>query len=161
MYANYPAKRLTSFSPALVLWTLGCLALQGIMGGVASAQPQVIRNITQETERLELTVNTSKVLTLDKRIPRMVVNNPELVTVTALSANEIQLAARKPGVTQVNLWDEDNQVYTVDVLIYGDVKELEHALHREQPCVGRLCGATGGRQPDHSTGRGLCSEDRQ
>jgi pilus assembly protein CpaC len=133
MYAKDPAKRLSSSSPALVLWTLAFTAFQGILGGIACAQPQVIRNITQETERLELTVNSSRVLTLDKRIPRMVVNNPELVTVTALSANEIQLAARKPGVTQINLWDEDGQVFTVDVLIYGDVKELEHALARVFP----------------------------
>lgn len=133
MYAKDPAKKLTSFSPAL-LGTLAFLLLQSLVGSPACAQPsQVIRNITQETERLEMTVNTSRVLTLDKRIPRMVVNNPELVNVTALSANEIQLAARKPGVTQVNLWDEAGQVYTIDVLIYGDVKELEHALHRIFP----------------------------
>jgi pilus assembly protein CpaC len=36
-------------------------------------------------------------------------------------------------VTQVNLWDEDDQVYTVDVLIYGDVRELELALNRLFP----------------------------
>ena len=96
-------------------------------------QSQVIRNITQSTERLELTVNTSRILTLEKRIPRMVVNNPELVTVTPISANQVQLAARKPGVTQVNLWDEDDQVYTVDVMIYGDVRELELALERLFP----------------------------
>ncbi len=96
-------------------------------------QSQVIRNITQDTERLELTVNSSRILTLEKRIPRMVVNNPELVTVTPISANQIQLAARKPGVTQVNLWDEEDNVFTVDVMIYGDVRELELALERLFP----------------------------
>ncbi|QEG34610.1 type II and III secretion system protein family protein [Bythopirellula goksoeyrii] len=96
-------------------------------------QSQVIRNITQSTERLELTVNSSRILTLEKRIPRMVVNNPELVTVTPISANQVQLAARKPGVTQVNLWDEDDNVYTVDVMIYGDVRELELAYERLFP----------------------------
>ncbi|MCH7751519.1 MAG: pilus assembly protein N-terminal domain-containing protein, partial [Planctomycetes bacterium] len=97
------------------------------------AQPQVIRNITQANERLEMTVNSSRILTLEKRIPRMVVNNPELVSVTALSANQVQLAALKPGVTQVNLWDEDDKIYTVDVIIYGDVRELELALDRIFP----------------------------
>jgi len=128
MYANDSAKRL-SLVPAFVLWMLG----SALFGNTAAAQPQVVRNITQANERLELTVNTSRILTLDKRIPRMVVNNPELVTVTALSANQVQLAARKPGVTQVNLWDEDDQVYTVDVLIYGDVRELELAFDRLFP----------------------------
>ncbi len=109
------------------------MALLCCYGSPVLAQPQVVRNITQASERMEMTVNTSRILTLDKRIPRMVVNNPELVTVTPISANQVQLAARKPGVTQVNLWDEDDQVYTVDVLIYGDVRELELALNRLFP----------------------------
>ena len=95
-------------------------------------QPQpsqsVVRNITRATERLEMTVNTSQILTLDTRIPRLVVNNPELVTATPISETQVQIAARKPGVTQINLWDENGQVYTVDLLIFGDVRELEVAL---------------------------------
>ncbi len=103
------------------------------IGGTASAQPQVIRNITEASQRLELTVNTSRILTLEKRVPKMVVNNPELVSVTPISANQVQIAAKKPGVTQINLWDEDGKVYTVDLLIYGDVRELEMALKRLFP----------------------------
>ena len=118
---------------AIFLWSVVCAGLQAISADRAVAQEQVIQRITQSSERLELTTNTSRILTMEKRIPRMVVTNPELVTVTALSANQIQLAARKPGVTQVNLWDEDGQIYTVDVLIYGDVRELEHALKRLFP----------------------------
>ena len=102
-------------------------------GSVASAQSNVIRNITQLTERLELTVNSSRILTLENRIPRIVVNNPELVTATPISANQVQLAARKPGVTQINLWDEEGKVFTVDVMIYGDVLEFQHALKRLFP----------------------------
>lgn len=116
--------------------TLVTVTLLSSISSAVFAQGQqspVIRNITQSTERLEMTVNSSRILTLENRIPRMVVNNPELVTVTPISANQVQLAARKPGVTQVNLWDEDDQVYTVDVMIYGDVRELELALERLFP----------------------------
>jgi len=101
--------------------------------GTASAQPQVIRNITQPSQRLEMTVNTSQILTLDQRVPKMVVNNPELVSVTPISATQVQIAAKKPGVTQINLWDENDQVYTVDLMIYGDVRELDLALKRLFP----------------------------
>ncbi len=127
-----PISRQLALRP-LRLTTFVSMALLSCLGSPALAQPQVIRNITQTTERMEMTVNSSRILTLDKRIPRMVVNNPELVTVTPISANKVQLAARKPGVTQVNLWDEDDQVYTVDVVIYGDVRELELALTRLFP----------------------------
>ncbi len=125
------AHKLTLARLALVAVTLLSCTSSAVFAQLQ--QSQVIRNITQSTERLEMTVNSSRILTLEKRIPRMVVNNPELVTVTPISANQVQLAARKPGVTQVNLWDEDDQVYTVDVMIYGDVRELELALERLFP----------------------------
>ena len=131
MYLEFNPRKLAA--QPVASFTLVSLALLCCFGSPVHAQPQVIRNITQATERMEMTVNTSRILTLDKRIPRMVVNNPELVTVTPISANQVQLAARKPGVTQVNLWDEDDRVYTVDVLIYGDVRELELALQRIFP----------------------------
>ena len=133
MYVKYPARRRSLTSPRPIAVALGFFITLAALSSFALAQSNVIRNITQANERLELTVNSSRILTLDKRIPRMVVNNPDLVSVTALSANQVQLAARKPGVTQINLWDEDDQVYTVDVMIYGDVKELEHALDRLFP----------------------------
>ena len=52
---------------------------------------------------------------------------------TPLSANQVQISAKKAGVTQVNLWDEDGKIHTVDVLIYGDVRELEVALQTQFP----------------------------
>ncbi len=93
----------------------------------------VVRNIQRANERLEMTVNTSQILTLGTRIPRLVVNNPELVTATPISETQVQIAARKPGVTQINLWDENGQVYTVDLLIFGDVRELELVLKQMFP----------------------------
>lgn len=123
----------------------GLLAIASVCGlpWPAAAQQQqqqqqqpgqsVVRNISRATERLEMTVNTSQILTLGTRIPRLVVNNPELVTATPISENQIQIAARKPGVTQINLWDENGQIYTVDLLIFGDVRELELVLKQMFP----------------------------
>jgi pilus assembly protein CpaC len=93
----------------------------------------VVRKISGASEKLELTTNTSRILTLDKNIPRVQVNNPELVAVTPLSAKDVQISAKKAGVTQVNLWDEDGNIHTVDVLIYGDARELTVALQTQFP----------------------------
>jgi len=133
MYVKQTPRPLIVTLSARFLVTLGFTGLLLGFSSTAAAQPQVIRNITQPSQRLELTVNTSRILTLDKRVPKMVVNNPELVSVTPISANQVQIAAKKPGVTQINLWDEDDKVYTVDLMIYGDVRELEHALKRLFP----------------------------
>ncbi|MFV2067847.1 MAG: pilus assembly protein N-terminal domain-containing protein, partial [Pirellulales bacterium] len=99
---------------------------------LANAQG-LIQKIEGPNERLELTTNTSRILTLDHKIPRAQVNNPELLTLTPLSPNQIQISANKAGVTQVNLWDENGKVYTVDIIIYGDVQELEMALKTQFP----------------------------
>ena len=118
------------------------------------------------SDKLELTTNTSRILTLDKNIPRVQVNNPELLAVTPLSANQVQISAKKAGVTQVNLWDEDGKIHTVDVLIYGDARELRGrpadavpefvdqslSLQREPGAQG-LRRSAGPRQPDHAAGR--------
>ena len=85
------------------------------------------------SQRLEMVINTSRILTLDKKIPRIQVNNPEMVRAQPLSPFKVQLAAMRPGVTQVNLWDENDQVYTVDVLILGDARELQMLLETEFP----------------------------
>ena len=133
-------RRATRWFNCLALAAL--LACPALLPSSASAQeasdanyamPNIVRQISSQNERLELTTNTSRILTLEKRIPRFQVNNPELLGVTALSANQIQISAKEPGVTQVNLWDEDKQIHTVDVVIYGDLQELEHAIKAHFP----------------------------
>src|SRR5437868_3632080 len=58
----------------------------------------------------------------------MMVNNPEIVRVSPISSRSIQLSALRAGVTQLNVWDSDNNVTSVDVIVSGDVAELELTL---------------------------------
>ena len=60
---------------------------------------QLIRYIRKEQERVEMIVNTSLILSLDKNIPRLQVDNPELLTLTPLSAKQVQIHAKKTGIT--------------------------------------------------------------
>jgi pilus assembly protein CpaC len=99
----------------------------------AYQSPSLVLKISEDNNKLELTTNTSRILTLDKNIPRVQVNNPELLAVTPLSATQVQISAKKAGVTQVNLWDDEGKIHTVDVLIYGDVAELDVALKTQFP----------------------------
>lgn len=98
-----------------------------------SASGQVVRQVTGPSQREEMTVNTSRILTLDKKIPQAQVNNPDVLDITALSPNQIQIFAKKPGVTQVNLWDEKGNIYTVDVIVFGDARELDLLLKSQFP----------------------------
>ena len=90
--------------------------------------PAVKFQVRGPSERLEMTVNTSKSVEFPFDVPKMLVNNPELVRVVPISPRSIQLSALRAGVTQLNVWDADGNVTTVDVVILGDVGELDMTL---------------------------------
>lgn len=110
-----------------MLWTSSpaCAQLQG-------SQPVHFR-VSGPAQRLEMIVNTSRILTLEFNAPRMLVNNPAIVTATPLSQNQIQVSARTPGITEINIWDEDNNVHSIDVMVYGDARELQNTLNQLFP----------------------------
>lgn len=129
----------------------------GPPSGAALGSGTVVCKITESNQRQELTVNTSRILTLDKRIPQAQVNNPEILQLTALSPNQIQIFAKKPGVTQVNLWDEAGAIYSIDVIVFGDARELSLLIESQFPnCSIRVVPISNGvmlsgyvDQPEH------------
>jgi pilus assembly protein CpaC len=116
----------------------GRLALAAAIGlvlvsaGVIRAQEAGASNVTFKVrgaaERLEMTVNKSRVVEFPFEVPRMMVNNPDLVRVSPISSKSVQLSALKSGVTQLNVWDTDGNVTALDVIILGDVAELDMTL---------------------------------
>jgi pilus assembly protein CpaC len=84
-------------------------------------------------QRLEMVVATSRILTLEHKIPRLLVNNPDIVRATPISPNQVQVSALTPGVTQLNVWDEKQRLYTVDVVVTPDGRQLEMIIRSEFP----------------------------
>jgi pilus assembly protein CpaC len=113
--------------------TLFAVATSRAVMAQTLASTSVMCKVSGASEKIELTTSSSKILTLDKNIPRVQVNNPDLLAVTPLSATQVQISAKKAGVTQVNLWDDEGKIHSVDVLIYGDARELEIALQTQFP----------------------------
>jgi pilus assembly protein CpaC len=95
--------------------------------------PPILHRVDSAADRLEMTVNTSRLLTLDSKIPRAQVNNKDIVDLTPLSPDTIQIFAKKTGVTQVNLWDEHDRIHSIDVIVFGDSRELNLVLHAQFP----------------------------
>ena len=90
-------------------------------------------SINGPAERLEMVASTSRIVTLDKKIPRLLVSNPDVVSATPISPNQVQVSALKPGVTQLNVWDEDEELYTVDVVVTPDGRQLQMLINTEFP----------------------------
>jgi len=56
-------------------------------------------HVSDKPQRLEITVNTSRILTLDKSIPRIFVTNTDTVQATPLTENQVQISGLAAGVT--------------------------------------------------------------
>jgi pilus assembly protein CpaC len=97
------------------------------------AVPPTIEKIELPNTKVEMTVNTNRILMMDGPIPTAQVANPDLIDFTVLSENQVQLHAKKSGITTVTLWDEKNETHVVDVVVSGDVKELDLLLRRQFP----------------------------
>lgn len=95
--------------------------------------PPVTHQVTEAVDRVQMIVNTSRILSQESKIPQAQVNNPEVVGLTALSPNQVQIYGRRPGVTQVNIWDEKGNIRTIDIMVHGDAQELARLLHETFP----------------------------
>ncbi len=101
--------------------------------GVLNTPAPFVHKVQGANDRVELIVSTSRILTLDQKIPQAQVNNPDILDLVPLSPTQVQISAKRPGVTQVNLWGEDKRIYTIDVVVFGDARELALVLRSKFP----------------------------
>lgn len=114
------------------VFVCACFFSDGAVGQNGPVNP-LHYHVRNSSQRLEMLVNSSRILTMDVDIPRAQVNNPGVVRLTPLAANQIQVSALSPGVTQVNVFDEHQNIYTVDLMVVGDVRELDMILKSTFP----------------------------
>ena len=100
---------------------------------LVSSETTVNHDISLSVERLQMLVKSSRILTLEDRIPKFQVHNEEVLGATPISQNQIQIFAKNPGTTQLNLWDTNEKLYTVDVIVLADAREVEGILSSQLP----------------------------
>ncbi len=125
-------------SIALVL--VACLATHASAQDIDEAQltsaataGAVNHTITRPVEQMQMLVKSSSILTLEAKIPRFQVHNEEVLGATPISQNQLQIFAKTPGTTQINLWDTDEKQYTVDITVIADAREIEGILSAQLP----------------------------
>ena len=99
--------------------------------------------VTGVEDHLKMVVGTSRFLVLNKRIPQVQVNNPDVLDAAPTSPYQVNITAKRTGVTQVNLWGEDKRIYTVTVIVTGDAAELTHTLRELFPSSLTIVPITG------------------
>lgn len=125
---------------ATAITVLGVIVSFAIYSGTAgSANAQTLGRqpvhfkVSGPVERLEMIVNTSRILTTEHKVPQLLVENQGVVRAQPISPNQVQLSALKAGFTTLTVWDENQGEHTIDVLVYGDARELENLLMTEFP----------------------------
>jgi len=87
-----------------------------------------------------MTVNSSIILMMEKNIPRAQVNIPTFLTLTPIFGAAGADSCQEDRHDQSDALGRGNQVYTVDVSIYGDTRELTELLRSEFPGAAITCG---------------------
>src|SRR5580704_17882624 len=94
-----PSPRLDLKPPAWQWFGWVVLALAPATLWAQSGNPRsIVHKLEGATERMEMTVKTSRVLTLDRPIPTAQVNDSEVLDLQPLGPDQILIVAKKPGV---------------------------------------------------------------
>jgi len=124
----------TAHLAVLGLLTVFAFTTEGRLARAQTLGRQPLQyKVSEPNERLEMIVNTSRILTTEHSIPKLLVENERIVRAQPISPNEVQISALHTGFTTLTVWDEENQEHTIDLLVYGDARELENLLMTEFP----------------------------
>ncbi|MCM2372803.1 type II and III secretion system protein family protein [Aporhodopirellula aestuarii] len=132
-YSILSLRSLVAFTAMVAYGSMAMPALRPACAQSTLASVSGDHKIANTVERMELIVKTSRILSLGDRIPRFQVHNEEVLGATPVSENQIQIFAKNPGTTQVNLWDTEDKLYTIDVTIVADAREVEGILNSQLP----------------------------
>lgn len=108
---------------------VGLAGIEASLWAQARGSHPVHFQVSGEAQRLEMVVNSSRILTLNYNVPKLLVQNPQVLQASPLSPNQIQVSALRPGVTSINIWDENDKVRSITVRVFGDVRELQDTLN--------------------------------
>lgn len=99
----------------------------------ASKTTHGLVKITGSRSRLEIVERLSKIVELPKKIVRVDGFDPEVLDVSAMSQFQIRVQAVIQGVTNLRLTDVEDNVYTIEVFVKGDVRHLQAVIENRFP----------------------------
>jgi pilus assembly protein CpaC len=123
----------THFFVAMTLLALHAAFSPSVARAQVVGRQPIHFQVSNPVERLEMIVNTSRIINCEYKIPELMIDNENIVRAKPISPNQVQLSALKPGFTTLTLFDENKKEHAIDVLVYGDARELENLLMTEFP----------------------------
>lgn len=81
-----------------------------------------------QNQRIRLVVGSSRVIKFDFDVPDVIVGSPDVLNVQPISANQIMVTGRRPGVSGLSVSDALGKQHTIDMLVIGDTRQLQITL---------------------------------
>jgi pilus assembly protein CpaC len=103
------------------------------MGRAPTGRQPLKFKVSATGERLEMIINTSRIITTEYKIPQVLVDNDTVIRAQPISPNQVQISALRTGFTTLTIWDDKQQEFSIDILVYGDARELKNLLMTEFP----------------------------
>lgn len=82
---------------------------------------------------VHLKANRTSVVTTSRPYKRVSVGQPDVIDFNAIAPTSILVTAKKPGTTQLIVWDEAERSQVVDVTVDADLKALQEQYQRVFP----------------------------
>jgi pilus assembly protein CpaC len=89
--------------------------------------------VKSEFESIEVVLGSSRLITMPYSIPRVVIEDPSILSATPLAKDQILIRALQTGVTGIGLIDENDRSYTVEVNVVSDVRQLQAVINNTFP----------------------------
>lgn len=122
--------------PVVLLAAAWLAPLAGTLAGAQEGPPAnaLVVPLTSKTTHLSLTEKDSRILQLKTRLKGVYRFDPSVVGVTTVnSPNQIHVTALEPGITTLEIVDEKEDSYAVEIIVGGDVKYLEGLIRKTFP----------------------------
>jgi pilus assembly protein CpaC len=89
--------------------------------------------INDSIDTIEMTVGSSRRLSFDYKVPEVIVENPNLLNATPISAYQVNVSARQAGVSTITFRDTDGKSQTITIVVKMDVRRVEMAIAQHFP----------------------------
>jgi pilus assembly protein CpaC len=109
-----------------------------VAGGQSTTQPVTTSaSTTQPADAgmIKLMLNKSTVIVTKTPFSRVSVGEPEVADVTPIGPTNLLVTAKKPGTTQIIVWDDNDQTQTIDIQVEFDVQALREQMKKTFPGV--------------------------
>jgi pilus assembly protein CpaC len=111
-----------------------CAAAGGALLAAQPASAQVSVATGVGAGELEVPVNKSQVLRVDRAYAKALIGNPDIADIVPISETSVYVLGKKTGTTSLTLYDRSNNlIAVVDVVVGPDVTSLKRQLSEMLP----------------------------